>query len=160
MSSLVEVMACHLYGDKHYLNQCWHNSLLDLHKQTAVKSKYEYFLSRKYLCEYIAQTPVKLYRYIHMKGCNGISKRPLDSRMYNVYTLYQVIIIIIIIFIIGCFPCSIQWGWQHQAMPNTSSPSVFVLWVNASQATYTDISVDTFRPCVSRPVFPSGAGKR
>ena len=41
-----------------------------------------------------------------------------------------------------------------------AAPSSSVLWVNASQATFTDISLDTFRPCLSRPSFPSGAGKQ
>ena len=62
------------------------------------------------------------------------------------------------IFRLGCCPFPIQWGWQHQAMPNTASPSISVLWVNLSQATYNDVSLDTFRPCLSS--CPSGAGKR
>ena len=67
---------------------------------------------------------------------------------------------IISIFRLGCCPFPIQWGWQHQDMPNTASPSISVLWVNLSQATYNDFSLDTFRPCLTRPSFPSEAGKR
>ena len=37
---------------------------------------------------------------------------------------------IISIFRLGCCPCPIQWGWQHQAMPNSGSPSISVLCVN------------------------------
>ena len=59
------------------------------------------------------------------------------------------------IFRLGCCPYPIQWSWQHQATPNTGSLSTSVLWV-----TNTDISLDTFRPCLFRPSFPSGAGKR
>ena len=71
-----------------------------------------------------------------------------------------VYVYVYVIFRLGCCPCPIQWGWQHQAMPNTSSLSISVLWVNPSQATITDISLDIFRPCLSRPSFTSGAGKR
>ena len=51
------------------------------------------------------------------------------------------------IFRLRCCPCPILWGWQHQVpctMSNTSSPCIFVMWVNASQATLIDISLDTY----------------
>ena len=51
----------------------------------------------------------------------------------------HVIIIIISIFILGCLLCPIQWCWQHLAKLNTAFPSISVLWVNASQATFIDI---------------------
>ena len=31
---------------------------------------------------------------------------------------------VISIFRLGCCPCPIQWGWQHQAMLNSGSPSI------------------------------------
>ena len=37
-------------------------------------------------------------------------------------------------------------------MPSTRSPGVSVLWVHTSQATYIDISIDTFRSCLFRPM--------
>ena len=49
------------------------------------------------------------------------------------------------------------WGWQHQAMSITSSPFISVKWVNASLATLIDISLHTFRPCLSGPSFLSSA---
>ena len=70
------------------------------------------------------------------------------------------IIIIISIFILGCCPCPTQWGWQHEATLNSGTPSISVLWVYPSQAAINDISLDTFRSCLSMPSFPSGAGKR
>ena len=51
-------------------------------------------------------------------------------------------------------------GWQRQAMRNTGCPSVSVLQVNAVQALFTDISLDTLRPCLSRSSLHSGARKR
>ena len=68
------------------------------------------------------------------------------------------IIMIISMFRLGCCPCPIKWGWQHQRKPNIGSPSISVLWVNRSQATITDISLDTFRPRLSRPSFTLGPG--
>ena len=68
--------------------------------------------------------------------------------------------IITSIFRLGCCACPIQWGWQHQATPNTGFPCISVLWINPSQATITDISLDRFTPCISRrPFYPSGTGK-
>ena len=58
---------------------------------------------------------------------------------------------------LGCCPCPIQWGWQHQAMLNTCSPCVYV---SASQATFPEISLDILRPWLSRPSFPSWVRKR
>ena len=58
-----------------------------------------------------------------------------------------------------CCPCPIQRGWQHQAKPNTGSPSISVLRVNPSQATIIDISLDTLRR-LSKPSFSVRAGKR
>ena len=60
---------------------------------------------------------------------------------------------------LGCCPCPIQWGWQHQATLNTGSPSIFILWVNPIQAIITDINFNTSRPIFSMPFFPSGFGK-
>ena len=65
---------------------------------------------------------------------------------------------IILIFRLGFCPCPVQWGWQHQAMLNTGSPSISVLWVNSSPATITDISLDTFRPVFLGLPFPLGLG--
>ena len=62
-------------------------------------------------------------------------------------------------FRLGCCPCPIQQGWQHQAMSNTGSPCVSVLQASAIQATFPDISLDTFRPCLSKLSFPSEARK-
>ena len=78
----------------------------------------------------------------------------------SISIITNLIIAITSIFRLGCCPCPIQWGWQHQAMPTTGSPSISVLRVNTGQATFTDISLDTFRPCLSSPSFPSGVGKR
>ena len=40
---------------------------------------------------------------------------------------------------------SLYWIWD-QAISNTGSPCISILWVNASQATITDIGLHTFRP--------------
>ena len=45
-------------------------------------------------------------------------------------------------------------------MSITGSPSASVLHVSASQVTILDISLDTFRPCLSRFSFPSEACDR
>ena len=62
----------------------------------------------------------------------------------------SIIKFIISIFILGCCPCPIKWGWQHQPMPNTGCSSISVLRVNASQTTLTDISLDKFRHTCTR----------
>ena len=47
-------------------------------------------------------------------------------------------IIIISIFRLGFCPCPFQMGLQRQATLNTGSPNISALWVNASQATFTE----------------------
>ena len=71
-------------------------------------------------------------------------------------TLWQIIhpSIHISIFRLGCYLCPILdlWGLQHHAMSNTGSPCIPVLWVNASQATVTDINLHT----ITRPQLALG----
>ena len=64
------------------------------------------------------------------------------------------------IFIFRCCTWHILSGWQHLAMPNTSSPCIFVLCVNATQATIIDTSHHRFRPCLLRPSLLSNAKNR
>ena len=52
------------------------------------------------------------------------------------------------------------WGCASRAqrpLPNTGSPWISVLWVNARQVTITDINLHTFRPGHSRPSLFSSA---
>ena len=39
----------------------------------------------------------------------------------------DILLLLLSFFRLGCCPCPIQWGWQHQATPNTGSPSISVL---------------------------------
>ena len=64
------------------------------------------------------------------------------------------------IFRLRCRPCSMLWGWQYQTMSNTGFPCIFVLRVNASQATITDTSLHIFRPWVHRPSLFSIRNRR
>ena len=66
---------------------------------------------------------------------------------------FIIIIIIISIFRFRCCPCPILLGWQHNALSDTSSPSISVLWANTNQATLVDISLYTFRVFLGLPCF-------
>ena len=60
----------------------------------------------------------------------GILKNTLVARVIWPYNIHPSIHIH---FRLRCCLCPILWGWQHQTMWNTSSPSISVQWVKASQ---------------------------
>ena len=80
-----------------------------------------------------------------------------DLRRHHAY--YDVKVMIISILDLGavCVPSN---GVGSTRLHRTPALQTSVLWVNPSQATITDINLDTFRPCLSRPSFPSRARKQ
>ena len=104
----------------------------------------------------------KLVKWV--QTCQGlISQRMEASRYSRKYKLQsnwisshvekQRFVVVISSITLGCCLCPIQLGWQHQAMSNTSSPCLFVLWVSARQGTLTDI-IFTHSGCFSLGLPP------
>ena len=66
-------------------------------------------------------------------SCLGLNVLTHGGLMTHIRSVnWEISFIIISIFRLGCCPCPIQRGWQHQATANTGSPSLSVLWVNPS----------------------------
>ena len=73
----------------------------------------------------------------------------VQSRQFHLMGFFH--ISCLSIYRLRCFPCPIMWGRLHQALPNTSSPRISVLRVNASLATNSECNIHTFRPRLCRP---------